>query len=56
MTDFDNHQKASHEHSTFSMVSDHLSRIQDQDEVHRAEYVSALKQVAATSILGMYRD
>ena len=39
------------------MVSDHLSRMQGQDELQRAGYVSALKAAATTSILGtLYRN
>ena len=39
------------------MVSDHLSRMEGNDESQRAEYVSALKRAAVTSILGtLYRN
>ena len=34
------------------MVSDHLSRMQGQDNLQHAAYVSALKSAAVSSILG----
>ncbi|KIK82097.1 hypothetical protein PAXRUDRAFT_728978 [Paxillus rubicundulus Ve08.2h10] len=40
------------EHPTFSMVSDHIARMQEYDEPYRSDYTSALKNAAATAIIG----
>ncbi|KAF9228919.1 cytochrome P450 [Gyrodon lividus] len=44
--------EAASQHPTFSMVSDHITRMQQYDELHRSNYETALKHTSATAILG----
>ncbi|KIJ63246.1 hypothetical protein HYDPIDRAFT_92560 [Hydnomerulius pinastri MD-312] len=37
-----------------SMVSDHITRMQNYDEAYRAEYVEALKKASTTAFQGMF--
>ncbi|KIJ15177.1 hypothetical protein PAXINDRAFT_34612, partial [Paxillus involutus ATCC 200175] len=44
------------QHPTFSMVSDHITRMQKCDEPHRSQYETALKHASASAIIGTVTD
>ncbi|KIJ12557.1 hypothetical protein PAXINDRAFT_171115 [Paxillus involutus ATCC 200175] len=45
-------QMKASQHPTFSMVSDHITRMQKYDEPYRSEYTKALKHASVSAVLG----
>ncbi|KIK95907.1 hypothetical protein PAXRUDRAFT_826540 [Paxillus rubicundulus Ve08.2h10] len=45
-------QMKASQHPTFSMVSDHITRMQKHDEPYRSDYTKALKHASVSAVLG----